>query len=174
MIAGSGDGASLYQYQAFAFRKGGIGLAAEILIVEGDVTRLHTLQDILQTVGYGVSAAGSGQEALEVINPHTHKLVFINTDLPDMGGLELLRDMRPILPNAHVILMTEYEDIIAQQEARQLGRHKWLYLPLRPEEVIRAAAGALEQASIAGEGKTGLRKNMIRKGPSQVERGAPR
>jgi len=121
------------------------------LIVDGERARLDSLRDILETVGYGVTIADSAQKALNVVNPNTHKLVFINLYLPDLGGIELLRELRPILPNASSVLLTETQDIIAEHEGRNLGVHRWLYLPVRPEEIIRCAAEVLEQASLADD-----------------------
>lgn len=141
-------------------------MPGEILIVDGNPSRLKTLQDILQTVGYGVIGAESGQEALELLNPHTIKLVFINLVLPDVSGIELLREMRPIIPNATAVLVTEAEDIIAQQEARGLRVRKWLYAPFRPEDVIRAAAESLEQASLADRNGPNVQRGSVRKGSS--------
>jgi DNA-binding NtrC family response regulator len=126
-------------------------LSSDILIVDGERSRLDSLQDILETVGYGVTIADSAQKALNVVNPNTHKLVFINLYLPDLGGMDLLRELRPILPNASAVLLTETQDIIAEHEAKNLGVHRWLYLPVRPEEVIRCAAEVLEQASLADD-----------------------
>lgn len=145
-------------------------MPAEILIVDGDVGRLNMLQDVLQTVGYGVTGSRSAQDALEVINPTTHKLVFINLQLPDLSGTELLRELRPIVPNARAVFLAEGEDLVAQQEVRGMGVHKWLYLPVRPDEVIRCAAEILEQASLADGNKTEESENQVRRNSPAVAR----
>jgi len=145
-------------------------LSSEILIIDGEASRLKSLEDILQTVGYGVTVADSAQKALSVVNPNTHKLVFINLYLPDLSGIDLLRELRPILPNASAVLLTEAQDVVAEYEAKNLGVHRWLYLPLRPEEIIRCAAEVLEQASLADDNEEkaeGRRKQPSRDAPSR-------
>ena len=124
-------------------------MTPEVLVVDDNRSSSALLHDVLGAVGYTVTVAGTAEEALSLINPNTHELLYVSLYLQDLGSLELVRELRPIVPNAKIILVADGSDSMAQAEAQRLGIRGWLFRPLRPEDIIRSAAEALGEAVLA-------------------------
>lgn len=91
-----------------------------ILVVDDQPAVATTLADILQAKGFSVLLAGSGEEALQVLNTQRVDILLTDVRMPDMNGVELYREARKILPKLTTYLMTAYAaDEIIQQGMRE-------------------------------------------------------
>lgn len=81
-----------------------------ILIVENDQGVATKLHDSLKDSGYRVSVANSPHDALEMVEQIRFDVVFIDTQLPIMNGLELYLAIRKLTPTAVAIMLTGNED----------------------------------------------------------------
>lgn len=81
-----------------------------ILIVENDEGVATSLHDSLKHSGYRVSLASSPHDALEMVEQIRFDVIFIDTQLPIMNGLELYLAIRKLTPTAVAIMLTGSED----------------------------------------------------------------
>ena len=67
---------------------------AKILIVEDDVTNLEVLRGVLESVGYQLSVASNGCEALETIAQDPPDLILLDVIMPELDGFEVCRRVK--------------------------------------------------------------------------------
>jgi CheY-like chemotaxis protein len=83
----------------------------EILLVEDDPTSRHLMAAMLSDMGYGVTSAANGNEALQFLySEESCDVVFADIVMPGMSGIELARrtsEARPGLPTVLVTGRTE-------------------------------------------------------------------
>ncbi len=103
-----------------------------ILVVDDEENNRDMLMRRLQRVGHEVSAAASGEEALEAINSRPLDLVLLDIMMPGIGGIETLTRLRRThtpsqLPVIMATAKSETEDIV---EALKLGASDYVTKPL--------------------------------------------
>jgi two-component system, NtrC family, response regulator HydG len=119
---------------------------ASILVVDDDRGTTETLSDILEEIGYEVSTANDGYQAIEMIKERSFDVALMDIKMPGINGVETFKRAAQINPNTRVIMMTAYslEDLV--QEALAGGAFGVMYKPLNMEKVIefvdRAEKGA--------------------------------
>lgn len=82
-----------------------------ILIVDDEANLRELYKDELEDMGYGVTIAGSGSEALGILDksPDGFNLVMVDIKMPGMDGLELLGHIKEIRRDLPVIIVTAYD-----------------------------------------------------------------
>jgi DNA-binding NtrC family response regulator len=83
-----------------------------VLCVDDDPRILHALKSALNR-RYNVVCAGSGAQALELLAKQSVQIILLDQRMPEMSGLELLRQARTVAPNAIRVLLTGYSDLNA-------------------------------------------------------------
>ncbi len=73
-----------------------------ILIVEDYAESAETFKELLEIFGHQVSYVTSGSKALEVMRSERFDLVFMDINLPDISGIDLLHNLRQTVPDAVV------------------------------------------------------------------------
>jgi osomolarity two-component system sensor histidine kinase NIK1 len=68
--------------------------APRVLVVEDNVVNQKVAQRFLQRLGCEVTLTGDGQQAVELLRQHEFDLVFMDIQMPVMGGLEATRVIR--------------------------------------------------------------------------------
>ncbi len=68
----------------------------KILIIDDDRDLSFIISEMLESYGYSVSAAESGEEAFALLSKNTYHLILLDINLPDTTGLELCRELRSI------------------------------------------------------------------------------
>ena len=71
-----------------------MNIREKILVVEDEQSIAHFISTILNTNGYEAMQARSGQEALSMISSHCPDLIILDLGLPDMDGMDILRQLR--------------------------------------------------------------------------------
>jgi len=107
-----------------------------ILIVDDDPSLTRTMSLILEHAGYLVTTAASGSEALELAQAATFDLAFLDIKLPGIDGVETLRQLRQLRPDATVVMMTAYSLDHRIRDALRAGAHGVLRKPVEMEEVL--------------------------------------
>lgn len=68
----------------------------EILIVDDDNDLSFIISEMLESYGYIVTTAESGEEAFDLLTRHSYHLILLDINLPDTTGLELCRELRKV------------------------------------------------------------------------------
>jgi len=66
----------------------------QILVVEDNEKNMKLFRDVLEVMGYRTLEATTGRQAVELALEHTPDLVLMDIELPDIDGVEALRQLR--------------------------------------------------------------------------------
>lgn len=119
-----------------------------ILIIDDDPLIRKTLSSHLLKGDYEIVAAEDGEEGLEHYAEFMPDLVILDIRLPDMDGLEVLSKIREKNKNAHIIIMTAYDDMKTTVEAIKLGAFEYLVKPLDYVELDLTVNKAFQMQSL--------------------------
>ena len=81
---------------------------SNLLIVDDELGMRQFLTQLLQREGHAVRVAESGRRAMELLREEPADLIISDVKMPDMGGIDLLRASRELLPEVEVIMMTAF------------------------------------------------------------------
>ncbi|MFH1046521.1 MAG: response regulator [Candidatus Omnitrophota bacterium] len=93
----------------------------KILLVDDQPDFLEPISFVLVAKGYEVLVANNGKQALELIKSEQPHIVFLDKQMPIMGGVETLRHLREFDKEMPVVMLTGFPDQESLSEARQLG-----------------------------------------------------
>ncbi|MCU0479587.1 MAG: response regulator transcription factor [Anaerolineae bacterium] len=119
---------------------------AYVLVVDDEGANRYSVSKTLQKVGYVVSEAANGEEALELIARQSFDVVLTDIRMPGLDGIELLRRIREHSPEVIVILMTAYATLGNAVEALRLGAHDYLIKPSSSVDIRQSVARGVERA----------------------------
>ncbi len=114
-----------------------------VLIVDDEQGILTTLSHILEDEGFRTITTRSGEEALELYTRRRPAAVFLDIWLPDRDGLETLRTLRELDPDAAVIMISGHGTAPTAATSIKLGAFDYLEKPLAYSRVLEALRGAL-------------------------------
>jgi DNA-binding NtrC family response regulator len=106
----------------------------KLLIVDDDKQLQNSLRHLLRE-RYDIVIAGSGEEALALLNGGTFDLILLDIRLPGIDGIDTLRSLRTKHKDVLVIMMTAYEDIRSVVTSMKNGAFDYLVKPLNSDEL---------------------------------------
>jgi len=131
----------------------GLGRQPHILVVDDEPDMCWALENILNSVGYQITTATSGKEAMELVGETSFQVVFIDAKLPDLDGLELAALIRQQSPHISIVLISGY--YYQEDRAINEGLDKNLFAgfiskPFDLEDVRLMARRAVKRAKREG------------------------
>jgi DNA-binding NtrC family response regulator len=106
-----------------------------ILIVDDEVTTRNLCRDVAADAGLQVYAAATTEEALEILDQYPVDIVVTDLQVPQLGGLELLKRTRANNPESAVMVLTQYGTIATAIEATRLGATDYVTKPFHVDEL---------------------------------------
>src|SRR5438309_7775993 len=101
----------------------------QLLVVDDDLPVLKVIERLAAKAGYDVVACANGSDALRALARKPADLAMVDLRMPDVNGLDLLRQIRSAVPGCEVILMTAYAAVDSAVEAIKLGAREYLTKP---------------------------------------------
>ncbi len=128
---------------------------ASILVVDDEPAMRLLLSSILKDEGHDVTAAASGEEALQLIATRHYHLVLTDLKMPGISGLELLTQVKRDDPGTAVIILTAFGTVEGAVEAMRKGAVHYLLKPLaNPDELRLTVRRVLEERRVTDEATT--------------------
>jgi DNA-binding NtrC family response regulator len=115
-----------------------------ILVVDDEVSVTGAMEMILSERGYSVGTARSVAEALARLKGRPFDLAFLDLQLPDGTGIDLLTQVKADVPDIEVVLMTAHGSLDITIEAIKRGAFYYLEKPFTPNQVLMLAERALQ------------------------------
>jgi DNA-binding NtrC family response regulator len=100
-----------------------------LLVVDDEAPVLRVVERLAAKAGFDVVACGSGSEAMRALMRKPADLAMVDLRMPDVNGLDLLRQIRAAVPSCEVILMTAFAAVDSAVEAIKLGAREYLTKP---------------------------------------------
>ena len=94
-----------------------------------------SLADALKGEGYTVLAVSDGEEALSTIRQGAFSLIITDIRLPNIGGMEILRQSLQMSPATPVVMMTGYGNIKDAVESMRIGAFDYITKSKLPKNV---------------------------------------
>src|SRR5213593_2496636 len=125
--------------------------AAKILVVDDERSILVLLKEALGQWGYQVTTAASAAEALGILKSELFDALISDIRMPDMSGLELLREVKKQDESIEVVMMTGYPTIASAVQALKEGAYDYLSKPLILDELRHLMSRMMERKFLRGE-----------------------
>lgn len=115
-----------------------------VLIVDDHTLVRAGLSRLLQSfAGIEVVAeASTAQQAVEMAIAHASDVILLDLSLPGRSGLEALSDIRILLPQTHVVMMSMYDDVAHVRDALDRGAVGFVVKDAAPQELELALRAA--------------------------------
>jgi PAS domain S-box-containing protein len=120
-----------------------------ILFVDDESAIVRSGAEILERMGYRVTATTQGVEALKLFSqdPGGYDLIILDQTMPDMTGAALAEILMRIRPGIPIILATGYSDAMSPEKAKEIGIREFVMKPLTKRELGETVRKALDQAA---------------------------
>jgi Response regulator containing CheY-like receiver, AAA-type ATPase, and DNA-binding domains len=119
---------------------------------EIDYLRPHVL--FLSDKGYEVTTVTSGEDAVQLSREQSFDIVFLDEQMPGIGGLDALSEIKSIKPSLPVVMITknEQESIMEQAIGKKIS--EYLIKPVNPTQILLACKKLLDAERIKGDTAT--------------------
>ncbi len=110
----------------------------KVLIIDDEPFIRKGLVTIINWKQYGCEVCGEasdGVEGLEKIRLLKPDIVFVDINMPEVNGLEMIRLSKEVIPSSKFIILTGYRDFSYLQEAIKLGAYDYILKPSKIEEI---------------------------------------
>ncbi len=141
----------------------GIGRpATSILVVDDDADMREWVKDDLEHEGFVVETAPGGRAGVERVKAGGIDIVVTDVKMPDLDGLDLLREVREVDPTPFVIVVTGFGSIDTAIRAVKLGAYDYITKPFKIDQLLLGIDKALAERSLRSE-VTRLREEVNRR-----------
>lgn len=121
----------------------------KILLVDDENLILYSLSKTLRHVDTDVTAVTNGKDALAEIQRSFYNICFLDVQLPDSNGLDLMKIVRECSPATSIIIMTA--GMLTEAQQRSLRNHGCHFIP-KPFDLDHVQALVAELSSHPDEG----------------------
>lgn len=119
-------------------------MSRDVLIIEDERAIREELADFLREEGFSCVLAATGQEGIERVDGRDFEAILLDIRLPDMTGIEVLRRLRHLTPESHVLIMTAHPSVDTVVAALRLGAVDYVTKPLILEELLQKIRRLIE------------------------------
>jgi two-component system nitrogen regulation response regulator NtrX len=122
-----------------------------VMIVDDEKGIREALKQVLEYEEIEVQACASGHEGIRVYPDFKPHLVFLDVKMEGMDGLETLKRIRELDPQAQVVMISGHGTIQTAVEATQLGAYDFLEKPLDTDRILLTLRNALQHVVLVNE-----------------------
>jgi DNA-binding NtrC family response regulator len=122
-----------------------------VLVVDDEAVIRDALKRILEKERFSVETCVSGHSAIEYLHERDFDLIVTDLKMPGMNGIEVLKAVKTLQPEAPVIMITGYASVDTAVEAMKNGAVDYITKPFTPEQFLEKVERALEQRVLLRE-----------------------
>ncbi len=126
-------------------------LKIRLLVVDDEQSIRRLCMTIGNSLGFACSEAESAENALSCLDTITPDIVLTDLKLPSLSGVELLRQVRALLPRSEVAIMTGHGSIESAVDAMKLGAYDYIEKPFRVEKLRLLLQRMAEKVHLVAE-----------------------
>jgi DNA-binding NtrC family response regulator len=127
------------------------GNGKHILVVDDEPLVRRSLSEFLTLQGYTVSIAANGREALDLLRDYSADIVITDLKMPEIGGLQLLKQIKKSYPETRVIMVTGFASIESAVEAIREGAYDYVTKPIVDKEIKIVIERLVQQKQLQEE-----------------------
>ncbi len=125
-----------------------------ILIVDDEKVMRDSLVEWLQEDGFGVAAAESGMEALQMLDQVDPTVIVADIKMPGMDGITLVRKLKERRPGLPVVMITAFATVENAVQSMKEGAYDFITKPFPPEKLSHVLRHVIEHQHL-------LRENLL-------------
>ncbi len=108
----------------------------KVLLVDDEEDFVHTLVKRLRKRKLEVGAVLSGKEAIRAVSESPPDVVVLDVKMPDMDGIETLKQIKTLKPSIEVIMLTGHANVEVAIRGMELGAFDYLMKPIEIDELL--------------------------------------
>jgi DNA-binding NtrC family response regulator len=124
-----------------------------VLVVDDEEVMRDVLQSLLTEAGYAVSVAEAGPQGLALARKGGFDAAIVDVMLPEMGGLEVLEELKRIDPDFVVLMITAFASVETAITAMKKGAFDYVAKPFKHEELLHILRNGLNQRRLQDENR---------------------
>ena len=125
----------------------------KILIAEDEKTQRDLLEGFLIKEGFSVEAVANGKEVLHKLEGDFFDIALVDYKMPELDGLQTLREIRKLYPDLPVVMMTAYGTVETAVASMKEGALDYLTKPIDLDELLLMLQKVIERSNLIKENK---------------------
>ena len=117
-----------------------------ILLVEDDPTTARSIEMMLTHANYNVFVTDMGEEGIDLAKLYDYELILLDLDLPDMNGMDVLRQLRVSRINTPILILTGSDDTESKLKGFGFGADDYMTKPFHREELVARIAAIIRRS----------------------------
>jgi DNA-binding NtrC family response regulator len=118
---------------------------SKILLVDDEVVFTTNMGKLLTNRGYKVTAANSGDAAIQALEKENYDVVVLDLKMPGMDGLSTLKEIKKLGLFTETLILTGHGSIDTALEAIKLGAYDYLTKPCEIDDLVGKIEGAWQK-----------------------------
>jgi two-component system KDP operon response regulator KdpE len=139
-----------------------------ILVVDDETSIRRALHSTLNKLGFTTIEAARGEEALTLVRTNSFDAVLLDINMPGMGGVDTCRNMRKLLPQMPILMLTVRDSEDDKVEALDAGADDYITKPFQLRELTARIRAAMRWAS-ASSPKQNEAPHVLRIGDIELD-----
>jgi two-component system, NtrC family, response regulator PilR len=128
-------------------------LIPSILVVDDEEVMRDVLHTLLTQAGYRVTLASDGPAGLALVRAQAFDAAIVDVMLPEMGGIEVLEELRRLDPELVVLMITAFASVETAIQAMKRGAFDYVTKPFKHEEVLHILRNGLNTRRLQDENR---------------------
>ena len=117
----------------------------KFLIVDDEPDVVDSVSELFTLRNYNVVTATSGTKALEMVKKENPNIIILDIRMPDVSGMDVLKEVKKNYPKTRVIMLTGVEDDSTRQMAMGLGASGYLTKPYSYSELLEMSRKLIQE-----------------------------
>ncbi|MBV0911923.1 response regulator transcription factor CtrA [Anianabacter salinae] len=132
-----------------------------VLLVEDDAATARSIEMMLSNANLNVYATDLGEEGIDLAKLYDYDLILLDLGLPDMNGLEVLRQLRLARIDTPILILSGADDTDNKIRGFGFGADDYLVKPFHRDELVARIHAIIRRSK-------GHAQSVIRTGPIEV------
>ncbi len=120
-------------------------MQTKVLLVDDEEQFIDILSNRLETRGFVVNKAFSGDEAIDLVSKQEVDVVILDVVMPGRDGIETLKQLKQLRPLTEVIMLTGHGTVDTAIEGMKLGAYDYLIKPTDTKDLIEKIGKAKQR-----------------------------
>ncbi len=116
----------------------------QILWADDEIDLLKPHIMFLEAKGYGVTTVNNGLDAVDYVKTNSYDLVFLDENMPGIGGLDALSQIKELREDLPVIMITKSEEEHIMEDAIGSKIEDYLIKPVNPKQILLSIKKAID------------------------------
>jgi len=117
----------------------------KFLIVDDEQDVVDNVSELFTLRNYAVITATSGRKALELVEKEKPNIIILDIRMPDINGIDVLKEVKKNYPKIRVIMLTGIEDEATKNMAMALGASGYFTKPYSYAELIELSRKLIQE-----------------------------